>query len=116
VGRLHPVPHPDDLGDRLHLPVHRGRRDRRDAANAGIDQSLHDTYYVVAHFHYVLSLGAVFSIFAGFYYWYEKMASSSAYMYNFLGLQGRRYVDYADGYAMWNMVSRDAGPWPRSGC
>ncbi|WP_375549709.1 cytochrome c oxidase subunit I [Oceanicaulis alexandrii] len=96
-------------------------------SNAGIDQSLHDTYYVVAHFHYVLSLGAVFSIFAGFYYWYEKIfgikfnetlaniqfffffvgANLIFFPQHFLGLQGmpRRYVDYADGYAMWNMVS-----------
>jgi cytochrome c oxidase subunit 1 len=96
-------------------------------ANAGVDVILHNTYYVIAHFHYVLSLGAVFGIYAGFYYWIGKM---SGYQYperwgqihfwltfvgvnltffpmHFLGAQGmpRRYPDYPDAFAGWNMVA-----------
>jgi cytochrome c oxidase subunit 1 len=96
-------------------------------ANAGVDHVLHDTYYVVAHFHYVLSLGAVFTLFCGWYYWFEKMwgvkyngvlgglhfwfmfigSNLIFFPQHFLGLQGmpRRYVDYTPAFAEWHWWS-----------
>nr|YP_001331018.1 cytochrome oxidase subunit 1 [Vanderwaltozyma polyspora]A6H4Q6.1 RecName: Full=Cytochrome c oxidase subunit 1; AltName: Full=Cytochrome c oxidase polypeptide I [Vanderwaltozyma polyspora DSM 70294]CAN85579.1 cytochrome oxidase subunit 1 [Vanderwaltozyma polyspora] len=96
-------------------------------ANASLDVAFHDTYYVVAHFHYVLSMGAVFSMFAGYYYWSphilglnynEKLAQIQFWLIfvgvnviflpmHFLGINGmpRRIPDYPDAFAGWNYVS-----------
>lgn len=101
-------------------------------SNAGLDICFHDTYYVTGHFHYVLSLGAVFSIFAGFYHWFGKItgralpemlsnvqftmmfigANVTFFPMHWLGLSGlpRRHPDYADEYLGWNIVC-SFGSW-----
>ncbi|WP_299307970.1 cytochrome c oxidase subunit I [uncultured Croceicoccus sp.] len=96
-------------------------------ANGGVDDNLHDSYYVVAHFHYVLSLGAVTAMFAGWYYWFPKMfgrwhsellskiqfviffigVNLVFFPMHFLGMQGmaRRYPDYTPAFSYWNHLS-----------
>ncbi|SCZ68819.1 cytochrome c oxidase subunit I [Epibacterium ulvae] len=96
-------------------------------SQASVDRAYHDTYYVVAHFHYVMSLGAVFAIFSGVYFYFGKMtgrqynelgaqihfwmffigANLTFFPQHFLGRQGmpRRYIDYPEGFAYWNKIS-----------
>ncbi len=100
-------------------------------ANAGVDMAFHDTYFVIAHFHYVLSIATIYGIFCGIFYWLPKMCGNMYdetlgqwqfwitfvgvnvmfFPQHFLGMAGmpRRIPDYPDAYAGWNLVSSIGG-------